>query len=289
MVDLMGHAFERAHRAHPSASIQELAGLSLEQDPDVVLCDVLGGREPHGLLRLCLRADGSVVLEHGTPARALSGTTARFGLLVDSERDGEADVVAGHARTIGPRGAALFELTRSPAAGCEFLADGARVDLSAAFVSAEAATLVLRAAHPQRWSVIDAAGGAWFPAFALLKWDFHGRPFLPWRRGQPGRPRRPGRGQRPTVHGVRRGRAKPRCRCRHSTTVELGAPRRIDPAASGWYGGDLHVHMNYGGDLVCSPDDAARMQLGEGLHLMNLVAATARPRASSTAKPSSAG
>ena len=30
--------------------------------------------------------------------------------------------------------------------------------------------------------------------------------------------------------------------------------------------------MNYSGDLVCGPDDAARMQLGEGLHLMSLVA-----------------
>ena len=28
--------------------------------------------------------------------------------------------------------------------------------------------------------------------------------------------------------------------------------------------------MNYSGDLVCTPGDAARMQLGEGLHLMNL-------------------
>src|SRR4029450_7945918 len=30
--------------------------------------------------------------------------------------------------------------------------------------------------------------------------------------------------------------------------------------------------MNYSGDLVCGPDEAARMQLGEGLHLMSLVA-----------------
>ena len=30
--------------------------------------------------------------------------------------------------------------------------------------------------------------------------------------------------------------------------------------------------MNYSGDLVCTPHDAACMQLGEGLHVMNLVA-----------------
>jgi hypothetical protein len=55
--------------------------------------------------------------------------------------------------------------------------------------------------------------------------------------------------------------------------VELAPERLHDPAARGWYGADLHVHMNYSGDLVCGPDEAACMQVAEGLHLMNLVAA----------------
>src|SRR5438270_840685 len=54
--------------------------------------------------------------------------------------------------------------------------------------------------------------------------------------------------------------------------VELQPTRIYDAAARGWYGGDLHVHMNYSGNLVCTPHDAALMQRGEGLHLMNLVA-----------------
>jgi hypothetical protein len=58
-----------------------------------------------------------------------------------------------------------------------------------------------------------------------------------------------------------------------SITIECDPARLFDPAAEGSYGGDLHVHMNYRGDLVCTPADAARMQLGEGLHLLNLVAA----------------
>ena len=58
-----------------------------------------------------------------------------------------------------------------------------------------------------------------------------------------------------------------------TTEVELEPERLYETAARGWYGGDLHVHMNYSGDQVCGPDDAARMQLGEGLHLMSLVAA----------------
>ncbi len=48
--------------------------------------------------------------------------------------------------------------------------------------------------------------------------------------------------------------------------------RRFDPAAAGWYGGDLHVHLNYSGDHVLAPEDAVRMQRGEGLHLMQLTA-----------------
>jgi hypothetical protein len=59
----------------------------------------------------------------------------------------------------------------------------------------------------------------------------------------------------------------------HMATVDCDPPRRFDPALDGWYGGDLHIHMNYSGDLVCTPADAARMQLGEGLHLANFVAA----------------
>ena len=59
------------------------------------------------------------------------------------------------------------------------------------------------------------------------------------------------------------------------SVVDLEPERRLDPASKGWYGGDLHVHMNYSGDLVCEPSQAAMMQLGEGLHLMNLVAANA--------------
>jgi hypothetical protein len=58
--------------------------------------------------------------------------------------------------------------------------------------------------------------------------------------------------------------------------VECDPQRLFDPAADGWYCGDLHVHLNYSGDLVCSPQDAARMQLGEGLHLLNLVAANSQ-------------
>ena len=62
-------------------------------------------------------------------------------------------------------------------------------------------------------------------------------------------------------------------RAGETVTVSGDPARLFDPAANGWFGGDMHVHMNYSGDLVCTPADAARMQGGEGLHLVNLVAA----------------
>ena len=55
-------------------------------------------------------------------------------------------------------------------------------------------------------------------------------------------------------------------------TVAYDPQRRFDPAADGWYGADLHVHLNYSGDHVLEPADAVRMQRGEGLALMHLTA-----------------
>jgi hypothetical protein len=57
-----------------------------------------------------------------------------------------------------------------------------------------------------------------------------------------------------------------------TATVDYAPARRFDPAAGGWYGADLHVHLNYSGDYVVHPADAARMQRGEGLHLLHLTA-----------------
>jgi hypothetical protein len=155
--------------------------------------------------------------------------------------------------------------------------DGAEpvIDLGGRRVAAvrpvPAATVRLTAPQCVRWSVTDADGTAWFPPGVPRKWDYHGRPFFhghdvtvavpagevrvaaPAASGSAAPRRRAGRRRR-----HRRGRRRP--------------PQLFDPPASGWYGGDLHVHLNYSGDLVCTPEDAARMQRGEGLHLLNLVA-----------------
>ena len=54
--------------------------------------------------------------------------------------------------------------------------------------------------------------------------------------------------------------------------VRLALPRLDDLPARGWWGGDLHVHMNYGGHYRNTPAHLALQAKAEGLHLVeNLV------------------
>ena len=151
-----------------------------------------------------------------------------------------------------------------------------RLSVGAASTSAgeqvPAARLWLRAGAPSRWSVVDDRGVAWFPDGALRKWDADGTPMFHGDDLELDVPAVP--------LTVTCGRGMEFETARATITPDPGAtvpvtldPRRLhDPAAHGWYGGDLHVHMNYSGDLVVAPQHAAEMQLGEGLHLMHLVA-----------------
>jgi hypothetical protein len=133
-----------------------------------------------------------------------------------------------------------------------------------------AVTLRLKSPACARWSVVDESGGAWFPDGVPPKWDFHGRPFF---HGHDISIQVPAAGITVTcTKGLEFGVVTHGLDLSEDTTIEADPPRLFDPAADGWYGGDLHVHLNYSGDLVCAPEDAALMQRGEGLHLMNLVA-----------------
>jgi hypothetical protein len=133
----------------------------------------------------------------------------------------------------------------------------------------EKAELRLVVAECSRWSVTDETGGAWFPDGVPHKWDVHGRPFFHAAEVTMDVPAAPitVTCTRGLEFGVQTFRTD------GNATVQADPPRLFHPAADGWYGGDLHVHLNYSGDLVCEPADAARMQHGEGLHLMNLLAA----------------
>lgn len=121
-----------------------------------------------------------------------------------------------------------------------------------------------------RWIVVDERGGGWFPEGALRKYDYYGRPFFHGNDLHVDVPV-----GRVTVTVARGGEFRSASTtvdvsAERETHVELRPARVYDAAAQGWHGGDLHVHMNFSGDQVCRLQDAALMQEGEGLHLMNI-------------------
>ena len=136
-----------------------------------------------------------------------------------------------------------------------------------------AARLRLTAGTPARWSVLDDRGGAWFPAGATRRFDATGPPFFHGDGLDLDVP------AGPLTVRVARG---TECAPEETTvtpapgeTVDVAlSPRRLyDAAAEGWYAADLHVHLNYPGDTVVDPSEVPLMQRGEGLHVLNLVAA----------------
>lgn len=270
--ELIVPAVVRAQRRSPEASMQQLIEAALADDFDAMLRDALTGRVPTGLVALRLGPDGARV-EHPGELPVLVGERLPFSLLVDSTLRRQALLGApGLLRTVEPGGAALLELEWDAAEGCAVEVDGEAVDLGGAFRTAEKGRLRVTSSQPLRWSVTDGAGGGWFPEGVLRKWDFHRRPYFHGADEQLEVPAGP-----LLVHATggiefESVRSEVDVPPGGEAVIELDPPRWHDPASSGWYGGDLHVHMNYAGDQVCEPADAVRMQVGEGLHLMNLVA-----------------
>ena len=230
---------------------------------------VVGPAPPTGIVVVRV-TDGGVDVHCGPARPVVAGSPMPLDVVVDAAVDREvAAVVAGEAFTVAAGGAGVATVDVD-ASDVPVTVDGAPVSLAAALRPTAGARLRLRAARCARWSVTDATGGAWFPDGVLHKWDVRGRPFFHAADVTLAVPATPltvtcARGLEfdvvatevtPDVEAV----------------VEVEPPRRFDPAADGWYGGDLHVHMNYSGDLVCTPADVARMQRGEGLHLANVVA-----------------
>ena len=237
---------------------------------------VLAEGIPSGVVVVTLGANGANGANGGStraaagPLRlAIAGNPTRVDIVLDSATDTETRVtIGGREIAVEPHGVGLrtIEVDASEPA---ITVAGLTVDVVR---PAAAAELRLTSPACARWSVTDATGGAWFPPGVLRKWDFHGRPFFHGHDVTVAVPAGP-----LTVACARglefdRAEATVEAPPGETTTVQLDPPRLFDPAAAGWYGGDLHVHLNYSGDLVCAPADAARMQQGEGLHLLNLVA-----------------
>jgi hypothetical protein len=224
---------------------------------------------PAGVVVVRVDGRGPATVTAGPPVPVLAGGDLRttVDVVVDARAAGE-PVIDGRTVTVH-RGAVV----RVPVtAGPDLTVDGHTVTVTD---PRPAGHLRLTTGHCARWSVTGDDGTAWFPPGVPRKWDYHGRPFfhghdltVPVPAG--GLTVRCGRGlefdtveRRVTVGAG------------ETATVAADPPRRFDPAARGWYGGDLHVHLNYSGDMVLEPADAARMQHGEGLHLMNLVSGNA--------------
>lgn len=142
-----------------------------------------------------------------------------------------------------------------------------------AVTPAPAGRLFLVADGVARWSVTDDRGGAWFPEGAPRRYDATRRPFF---HGNQLLVDVPAGAVTVTVaRGCEFAPASLRVAVREGESCEVRlSPRRLyETASRGWYGGDLHVHMNYTGDQVVPLEQIEAMQRGEGLHLLNLVAA----------------
>jgi hypothetical protein len=219
---------------------------------------------PAGVVVVRVDPRERVTVTAGPPVSVLGNGKATVHVVVDAEVDA-APVIDGAAVTVHSGAIERIVVTAGP----DLTVDGHTVTVG---VARPEAALRLTSGRCARWSVRSDDGAAWFPPGVPQKWDYHGRPFF--------------HGHDVTVRvpagdlTVRCGRGLEFDTVERRVTVDPGEtkgvdvdpPRRFDPPAAGWYGGDLHVHLNYSGDMVIEPADAARMQHGEGLHLMNLVA-----------------
>ncbi|GAA4515509.1 CehA/McbA family metallohydrolase [Nonomuraea ferruginea] len=249
----------------PGASEDEIDDRMGEVDVDRVVRDALGGGVLTSLPALRLRP-GAVTLE--ARARVVLGDEpGRTWLLLDSSRDEPVTVIVdGDAYEIPPRGAKIVGVRR------EVVADGAPVDLAPLTRRAEAAAVRLRAGFPCRWSVTSAGGQGWYPEGAPPKVDGHGRAYFHGDDLVVAVP------AEPITVTVTRGMEYAESEVALTpaaggeTLVELTPERLYDAAAHGWYGGDMHVHLNWMGEEPAAPELAAAAQHGEDLHVLNLVA-----------------
>ncbi|SEP25551.1 CehA/McbA family metallohydrolase [Trujillonella endophytica] len=234
----------------------------------------VAGRElPAGLAVVTVAADGTATARTGPSRPGIAGRPVPVDVLVLSAADRDLEVtVDGVGVPVPAGGVGLRTVDVDPAApGVAVATGGSELGLLPVHL-ATPGSLRLVAPECARWSVTDPTGGPWGPAGRPAKWDALDRPY--WHGADetievPAGP----------VHVVV---------CRgleyERVTVDVVvAPggheevrwspvRRFDPGADGWRSGDLHVHLNYSGDHVLDPADAARMQAGEGLDLVQLAA-----------------
>ncbi|MDN5859299.1 MAG: CehA/McbA family metallohydrolase [Pseudonocardia sp.] len=236
----------------------------------------VGDAVPAGLVLVSIAADGGLSARTGPARPVIVNSSVQLDVVVDSGLDHDVVVtVAGQDVAVAAGGAGLCTLDLDADAGPITVACAdARLEVTDAVVARPAAVLRLTSQHGARWSVLDSTGGAWFADGVPRKWDAHDQPFF---HTDPGTiaVAVPAESLRVTAaRGIEFERQEFELHpgADEIVDVDYRPRRRFDPVADGWYGADLHVHLNYSGDYVVHPADAARMQRGEGLHLMHLAA-----------------
>lgn len=237
-------------------------------DMHEMLRDVLAGELPDNLAALRLTPDGARAEARPRPVFAGHAPYAST-LLLDSSRDENVRVeIDGTVHDLKPHAARLVPIT----SGSSVVVDDVAVPLDALTREVPAARLRVRAGMPCRWTVVGDDGHGWYPPDAPDRHDAHAQPYF---HGDdlvldvPAEPLtvRVTRGAEYEIAEIRVHPAPD-----EDLTVELTPRRRYDATARGWYGGDMHVHMNWAGDSVGTPEQAAALQRGEDLHVLNLVA-----------------
>lgn len=118
----------------------------------------------------------------------------------------------------------------------------------------------------------DDAGPA-FPAGATVRRDYHGNAFFHAEGAFD--VRICGTARLRVVRGIEYEAAESEIPVRADATVD--APVRLrrwsHMAADGWYSGDVHVHLHYGGEYLLEPADAALVQRAEDVHFLNMMVA----------------
>jgi hypothetical protein len=235
------------------------------------------GEEPApGLVRVQIAADGTLGVRTDPGRPVIRGSVGELEVIVDSFADREVVVdVSGHELRV-PAGGAEFVVVEVSAddAAMTVVSGGQSREVTGVVTPTPAAELALVTSHGARWSVRDVTGGAWFPPGAPHKWDAGDVPFF---HTEPGTTVLAVPAVPLMIVGARglefeRLEVTVEPAAGQSVVVDYAPARRFDPSASGWYGGDLHVHLNYSGDHVRQPADAVRMQRGEALHLLQLTA-----------------
>ncbi|WP_157249081.1 CehA/McbA family metallohydrolase [Nonomuraea typhae] len=265
--DFLTPAYRQLREKNPDATEAELGRLWTTVDPARALREALDGDVLENLAALRITGEGAWL--DAVPRTVLPGGVLETTLLIDSSLGDPVEVIVGRTPyTIEPCGALLVPLSSD----ARVRAGGRAIDLAPLVRHGERAWLTVRAGFPARWSVTGGDGQGWWPEGVPRKVDFHRRPYF---HGDEVTLEVPaGEVSVAVTRGMEYGTAEVTVHLEpgERREVKLRPERLYDAAARGWYGGDLHVHLNWMGDAPALPDLAAAHQHGEDLHVLSLVA-----------------